>query len=59
MEKSEYRADFVWASTENAGVSDYLKTRFPNWKNPPKFAPQTMMPELNKFWGKWLGINTY
>jgi hypothetical protein len=48
MEKWEYWTTFLWASTENPGALEHLKKKYPDW-NPPKFAPQTMMPELNSF----------
>lgn len=50
MEQWEYMTEFVYANIENAGVREFLQQRWPNWKNPPKFTPQTMMPRLNE-WG--------
>jgi hypothetical protein len=46
QEKWEYLTEFVWANLETQGVKEYLRTRWPSFK-PDKFAPETMMPQLN------------
>lgn len=48
MDKWEYCTEFVWANAESKDVKEYFKTRYPNWKNPPKFAPESMEPHLNQ-----------
>jgi hypothetical protein len=48
LEQWEYWTGFVRAEIDSPGVQDYLKQRWPNW-DPPKYAPQAMIPELNKF----------
>ena len=50
MEQWEYMTKFVYAHIDNPDAREYLKETFPNWNNPPKFTPQTMLPELNN-WG--------
>jgi len=47
MEKWEYLTEFVFADIENEGVKAFLQERSPNWKNLPKYVPQTMIPHLN------------
>jgi hypothetical protein len=49
MEKWEYWTGFLWANIENEGARELIKKRWPDWKNPPKYAPQTMIPALNNF----------
>jgi len=49
MEKWEYWTGFLWAHIENEGAKELIKKSWPNWKNPPKYAPQTMIPQLNNF----------
>jgi hypothetical protein len=48
MEQWEYWTTFCWANIENPGAREYLKKKAPNW-NPPKFTPQTMIPDLNAY----------
>jgi len=48
MEKWEYLTEFIRANIENEGVKAFLQEKYTNWKNPPKYAPQTMIPYLNK-----------
>ena len=45
-EQWEYLTRFMWASTENEGAMEYY---FDNWpgQKPRKYAPETMIPELN------------
>ncbi len=50
MEQWEYMTRFTYAHIDNDGAKEYLEQIFPNWQNPPKFAPQTMVPSLNS-WG--------
>jgi hypothetical protein len=49
MEKWEYLTEFVWANTSNPGWEEYRKQNWPKFA-PKQFAPETMIPELNK-WG--------
>jgi len=49
MEKWEYWTGFLWANIESEGAREFIKKRWPDWKNPPKHAPQTMIPKLNNF----------
>ncbi len=51
MEKWEYITTFMWANIDNNNVKEYLARAYPNWAKPPKFTPETMIPELNE-WGK-------
>jgi hypothetical protein len=48
VEKWEYYSDLICANIDSDGVRQFLSRRFPNWKNPPKFTPATMMPELDR-----------
>jgi hypothetical protein len=48
MEQWEYWTGFLWANIENKGARELIKQRWPDW-NPPKFAPQTLIPDLNAF----------
>lgn len=48
----EYMTRFVRAHIDNPGAREFLKETFPNWTDPPKFAPETMMPLLNKLGAK-------
>lgn len=47
MEEWEYFTEFMYANIENAGAEEFLQRTFPNWKNPPVYTPQTMIPHLN------------
>jgi hypothetical protein len=47
MEKWEYFTTFIEASVKKE-TKDYLKERFPDKKNLPKYTPESMMPELDK-----------
>jgi len=49
-ERWEYMTKFIWASLENAGAREYISKRWPNWNNPAKHTPASMIPELND-WG--------
>jgi hypothetical protein len=46
-EKWEYMTRIFYADIDNQGVKDYLRQTFPNWKNPPKYTPSAMVPDLN------------
>lgn len=46
MEKWEYMTAFLWADATTKRSNEYLKRRWPDWQ-PPKFAPQAMIPELD------------
>lgn len=48
MEEWEYWPCFLHADVNEAGVREYLKQRLPDW-DPPQFAAQTLIPDLNKF----------
>jgi len=47
MQKWEYHTMFVWADTKQEGVKEYMDNLFPNWTNPPQYAPQSMLMTLN------------
>ena len=47
MERWEYLTRFIKADVKNTGVADFFKSYRPNWKNPPQYTPETMMPELD------------
>ena len=47
MERWEYLTKFVKADVKNEGVDSFLKTYRPNWKKPPPYTPEAMMPELD------------
>jgi len=47
METWEYFSTHLDADIRNEGVRDYVTEKWPGWK-PPQFAPQLLMPELNK-----------
>ncbi len=53
MEKWEYLTDFVVADITNEGVKEFLQEQkfWTLGKNLPKYAPQTMIPHLNR-WGE-------
>jgi hypothetical protein len=48
MEKWEYLTRFVQADIKNPGVKEFFQQYRPNWKNPPQYTPETMMPELDE-----------
>lgn len=47
MERWEYLTEFVRANIETKGIKEFLRQRWPDWKNPPKFTPETMIPRLD------------
>jgi len=47
MERWEYLTKFIKADVKNAGVKEFFKSYRPDWKNPPPYTPETMMPELD------------
>ena len=47
MERWEYLTKFIKADVKNPGVSEFFKSYRPNWKNPPAYTPEAMMPELD------------
>jgi len=51
IEKWEYWTEFISADIEKEGTKAFLQQSLPNWKNPPKFTPETMIPRLNS-WGE-------
>ena len=58
IEKWEYLTEFVSADIQNEGVKSFLQKKWPNWKNPPQFTAETMIPRLNG-WGEqgWELVN--
>jgi hypothetical protein len=48
MAKWEYWTGFLYADINEAGVSAFLRSSWPNW-NAPRYAPQTLIPKLNEF----------
>lgn len=48
VEQWEYWTEFFWANIENEGVREYVKKKWSHF-DMPKFAPQTMIPELNAY----------
>jgi hypothetical protein len=47
MERWEYLTKFIKADVKTQGVADFFKSYRPNWKNPPPYTPEAMMPELD------------
>ena len=47
----EYMTQFISANIDHDSARKYLTETWPEWKNPPKFTPETMVPILNN-WGK-------
>ncbi|GAF97880.1 unnamed protein product [marine sediment metagenome] len=47
MQQWEYMTELVSAHIKNKGWEEYRQTNWPNYK-PHKFAPETMIPQLNK-----------
>ncbi len=47
MEKWEYLTRFVTADAKSNEAKAFLKQHRPNWKNPPVYTPEAMMPELD------------
>ncbi len=47
MERWEYLTKFIQADVKSEGAQAFLKQYRPNWKNPPRFTPEAMMPELD------------
>lgn len=47
MEKWEYLTRFVNADAKSNEAKAFLKQYRPNWKNPPVYTPESMMPELD------------
>jgi len=48
MEKWEYMTTFLEANAKSKEAKEFLKKTV-NKKNPPRYLPQAMMPDLNKF----------
>lgn len=49
MDEWEYWTGILEASINSEGVMDFIRQRWPDWKKPPLFAPQALMPKLNDF----------
>ncbi len=47
MERWEYLSKFIKADVKSQGVAEFFKSYRPNWKNPPQYTPEAMMPELD------------
>ena len=47
MAKWEYLTRFIKADAKSAEAKAFLKQYRPNWKNPPVYTPEAMMPELD------------
>jgi hypothetical protein len=47
MEQWEYLTTFIKADAKAQPAAEFLKRFRPNWKNPPQFTPEAMMPELD------------
>lgn len=47
MEQWEYLTTFVQADAKNKTAGEFLKRLRPEWKKPPQFTPEAMMPELD------------
>jgi hypothetical protein len=45
----EYTSVFVHANIDNDGAREYIKSRWPEWKGPKKYSPETLIPELDRF----------
>lgn len=48
MEHWEYLPTFIEANAQDKEVKEYLKRRMPDVKRPPRYAPESMMPQLNE-----------
>ena len=48
MEKWEYRTEIIFANIDNKKVKQYIAQKYPSWKNPPKFTPETLEFHLNE-----------
>lgn len=48
MEQWEYLTTFIEANVRTEATRSFLKQRFPGRKKMPRFAPESMMPELDK-----------
>lgn len=46
-ERWEYLTKFCTAHIDNDGAKEYLAEAFPDWNKPPKYTPETMIPELD------------
>lgn len=49
QEKWEYMTLFLEANAASKETKEYLKKTMPNVKRPPRYTPQAMMPDLNKY----------
>lgn len=47
-EKWEYLTFVLYADLENPGAKEVMNHHWPDWKNPPRYTPQALMPELNR-----------
>lgn len=41
----EYLTRFFWASAQDK--EHFLRQRWPDWRNVPKYAPEALIPDLN------------
>jgi len=51
-DKWEYLTKFEHAHIDNPGARELIMERWPDWKDLAKYAPQTMMANLNGFGAK-------
>ena len=47
MEKWEYMTEIAYAHIDSSGAREYIQQNWPNWKNPRKCTPETLIPRLN------------
>lgn len=47
MEQWEYLTTFVRANAKGKAAGEFLKRFRPEWKIPPEYTPEAMMPELD------------
>jgi hypothetical protein len=47
MDQWEYLPTYIEASAKKKEIREFLKNRFPDLKKPMRFAPESMMPELD------------
>lgn len=48
MEQWEYLPTFIEANAKSKEMREFLKTRFPDTKKPPRYMVEAMLPELNE-----------
>ncbi len=48
MEQWEYLTELLYANLESQGVKEFMQKSFPDWKKPPKYTPETLIPRLDR-----------